>query len=115
MLALQVDYEEAAMTFSGGRALTVDEVVNAIIDDVLPKKPAEILLPLGRGWLAKFASVAPQLAGRNRSVLTPQRAFGVAPALEGFERIEAAQALRVTSFRRRVSDRCCRPRRRTRP
>ena len=63
MLDLQVDYEQAALTFSGSRALSVDEVRLAV-DKALAGKPMEIVLPLGRGLLAKMTTVAPGMATR---------------------------------------------------
>jgi len=62
MLDLQVDYEEAAMTFSGDDALTVDDVVDLILERVLPQRPMEVMLPLSRGTLAKFANAFPDVA-----------------------------------------------------
>jgi NAD(P)-dependent dehydrogenase (short-subunit alcohol dehydrogenase family) len=62
MLDLQMNREEAAITFSGSRALTVDEVARAVIDRVLKKKPLELALPATRGALARVASAAPELA-----------------------------------------------------
>jgi 3-oxoacyl-[acyl-carrier protein] reductase len=59
MLDLQVDYEEAAVTFSGDRALTVEDIERVIVDVVLPKHPLEITIPLGRGLLARAANSAP--------------------------------------------------------
>lgn len=62
MLDLQVDYEEAALTFSGDRTLTVDDVCDAVLGPVLNKRPVEFLLPMHRGALAKIANVAPAVA-----------------------------------------------------
>lgn len=60
MLDLQIDYPQAALTFSGSRPLTVDEVAQAIIDRVLARRPLELAIPRSRGWLAKLTSLAPQ-------------------------------------------------------
>lgn len=62
MLDLQVDYEEAAMTFSGAAPLTVEDIESAIVDEVLPGRPMEIALPLGRSLLARLANTAPVAA-----------------------------------------------------
>lgn len=62
MLDIQKDREEAALTFSGSRALTVEEVGQAIVEHVLPKRPTEITLPLGRGLLARIGGIAPGAA-----------------------------------------------------
>lgn len=62
MLDLQVGYEEAAMTFSGDRALTVEDIERLVIDRVLPKRPMEVAFPLSRGLLARVANSAPALS-----------------------------------------------------
>ena len=62
MLDLQVAYEEAALTFSGSRPLTVDEIVQVIVDEVLAKRPLEVTVPLGRGLLARAANAAPGMS-----------------------------------------------------
>lgn len=59
MLDLQVDYEEAALTFSGSRPLTVEEIVAVILDEVLPRQPLEITVPLARGAAARLANTLP--------------------------------------------------------
>jgi 3-oxoacyl-[acyl-carrier protein] reductase len=64
MLDLQVDKAQAALTFSGSRTLTVQEVAGAILDHVLVKAPLELMLPVQRGWLAKLASAFPGLNAR---------------------------------------------------
>ncbi len=62
MLDLQLDRDESALTFSGSRPLTVEEVAHAIVDVVLKKKPLEITLPPARGALARLANSAPDLS-----------------------------------------------------
>jgi 3-oxoacyl-[acyl-carrier protein] reductase len=62
MLDLQVDYAEAALTFSGDRPLTVEEVERLIIHKVLRQKPLEIAFPLARGALARAANTAPGIS-----------------------------------------------------
>jgi|APLak6261675434_1056106.scaffolds.fasta_scaffold03237_2 3-oxoacyl-[acyl-carrier protein] reductase len=59
MLDLQVDYEQAAMTFSGPRALTVDDIERALLDEVLPNAPLELTLPFSRGAVARLATFLP--------------------------------------------------------
>lgn len=59
MLDIQKDKEQAALTFSGPRALTVVEVVAAILGPVLHKRPLELALPGWRGATAKFANAFP--------------------------------------------------------
>lgn len=67
MLDKQVGYDEAAMTFSGSRALTVDEVAAAIVGQVLRNKPLELTIPASRGRLARLVNVVPDAA----AVLAP--------------------------------------------
>jgi 3-oxoacyl-[acyl-carrier protein] reductase len=67
MLALQRDFDEAALTFSGIRPLSVEDIEAALFDRVLPDKPLEVLLPAYRGALAKLASLSPESA----RLLTP--------------------------------------------
>lgn len=64
MLDLQVDYEEAALTFSGNRFLTADDVARTVIQKILNAKrpPRELLLPAYRGWLAKLGAAWPAAA-----------------------------------------------------
>ncbi|MGH8158014.1 MAG: SDR family NAD(P)-dependent oxidoreductase [Rhodanobacter sp.] len=62
MLDLQVNYEQAALTFSGSRSLTTQEVVAAILDGALVKAPLEITLPASRGLVSKLASFFPGLS-----------------------------------------------------
>ena len=59
MLDLQVGHDEAALTFSGKRALSTNEVVSAILKNALRRKPLEIALPGGRAWLARLAGLFP--------------------------------------------------------
>ncbi len=63
MLDLQKGREEAALTFSGDKPLTVEDISRALFDHVLPKRPLEITLPLSRGLLARVGGAAPGLAG----------------------------------------------------
>jgi 3-oxoacyl-[acyl-carrier protein] reductase len=67
MMDIQVDREEAAYTFSGKRALTVEEVVTAILDRAMVKKPLELVLDVprsGQGLAAKIGNALPELALR---------------------------------------------------
>ncbi len=68
MLDLQVDYEEAALTFSGDRVLTVDDVAQAIVR-ALDERPMEVLIPMGRASLAKVVNAFPQIADRVKPLL----------------------------------------------
>lgn len=62
MLDLQVDYPEAAFTFSGAKPLTTDEVVDAIVERALKKRPVELVLPAHRGRLARLVGAVPEVA-----------------------------------------------------
>lgn len=62
MFEKQLDREEAALTFSGSRPLTVEDVARVILDHVLPNRPLEVTIPQGRGLLARAANTAPHLA-----------------------------------------------------
>lgn len=61
MLDLQVDHEEAALTFSGRRPLELSEVEQLMVEDVLKQRPLEVTLPRTRGWLARFAGLVPDV------------------------------------------------------
>lgn len=60
MLDVQKGREQAALTFSGPRALSAEEVVDAIVGPVMHKRPMEIALPAWRGVTAQAASLFPQ-------------------------------------------------------
>ena len=62
MLDLQKGRPEAALTFSGQRPLTVAEVVDVIVGQVLRTRPLEVAIPTGRGLLARAGGLAPGLA-----------------------------------------------------
>lgn len=60
----QLDYQkEAALTFSGNRVLTVEDIERALFEEILPQRPVEILIPGSRGWLAKIGNLFPALSG----------------------------------------------------
>lgn len=62
MLTLQEGYEEAALTFSGSKTLTVDDIADAVFNKVLKKKALEVTLPDLRGWVAKVGSAFPSVS-----------------------------------------------------
>lgn len=70
MLDAQLDHEEAALAFSGPRALTADEVARCVIDRVLVRREREVWLPGYRGWLARLSDVIPGVADRIYGVLS---------------------------------------------
>lgn len=59
MLEKQLDFDEAAMTFSGGKTLKVEDLERAVFAQVIPKRPLELCLPLDRGAMAKAANLFP--------------------------------------------------------
>ncbi|MES0872693.1 SDR family oxidoreductase [Sinimarinibacterium thermocellulolyticum] len=60
MLDLQVDREEAALTFSGSPSpLTVEDIGRVVFERALPRAPLEITLPGHRGAMAKLGSLLP--------------------------------------------------------
>jgi 3-oxoacyl-[acyl-carrier protein] reductase len=61
MLTLQLDYPEAAMSFTGPKVLTVQDVERAVLYNALERKQVEIMLPNRRGWLAKVGNLFPVL------------------------------------------------------
>lgn len=63
MLDLQLDYEEAALTFTAPRFLTVDDVARVVLGRVLDKRPLLVAIPRRRAWLARFADLFPSTAG----------------------------------------------------
>jgi 3-oxoacyl-[acyl-carrier protein] reductase len=64
MVDLQVDYPEAAISFSNAKMLSAFDVARAIVDDVLVRRPLELLLPRGRGLLARLVGAWPELGLR---------------------------------------------------
>ncbi|CAN7144249.1 SDR family oxidoreductase [Pseudomonas sp. LjRoot71] len=61
MLELQRGDEKAALTFSGARALTPEEVASAVLGPVMRKRPLEQFIPWHEGLLGKLCSIAPGL------------------------------------------------------
>jgi len=80
MLELQLDYPEAALTFSGSRPLEVTEIERLIIGHVLPRRPMEAILPRSRGWLAKLTSLMPGVSRRVLPILLKKGQAGQAAA-----------------------------------
>ncbi len=60
MLDLQLNYEEASISFSGPGAMEAGRVGEAILKS-MHKRPAELIIPAHRGWLAKLSSMFPVL------------------------------------------------------
>ncbi len=62
MLDLQLDYHEAALTFSAAKPLEVERLCELLVGRVLQRKPVEAIFPWHRGWIAKAANLSPKLA-----------------------------------------------------
>jgi 3-oxoacyl-[acyl-carrier protein] reductase len=63
MLDIQLGKEETALTFSGPRALTTREVVDAIIESE-KTRALEVMLPMSRGVTAKAANLLPGVTAK---------------------------------------------------
>ena len=61
MLTQQLDYQAAALTFSGNKTLTVNDIERAVFENALRKKQVEILVPLSRGLTAKLGNLFPSV------------------------------------------------------
>jgi len=59
MVDYQVDHAGAALTFSGSRMLTADEVARAIIGLLSGKPRRELIVPWSRGMVAKSSNLLP--------------------------------------------------------
>ncbi|WP_020410132.1 SDR family oxidoreductase [Hahella ganghwensis] len=84
MYDLQLDYpEEAALTFSGGEPLSVEQIALTVYQRILTHAPMEVTMPACRGWLAKLANLIPQVTklisrplrnkGRERILMSRER------------------------------------------
>jgi len=69
MLIQQEAYEEAALTFSGRRTLTVHDIERVLFERILPRKPREVMIPFGRGLQARLVGLFPRLADALINVL----------------------------------------------
>ena len=69
MLDLQVEYEEAALTFTAPRFLEAADVSNLILGKVMRKKPLLVAIPKSRALLARLADLFPGLAHGLSSIL----------------------------------------------
>lgn len=71
MLDLQVDYPEAALTFSGAaKPLTVEDIERVLFDHVLPDQPLEVAIPWSRGLMSKVGLIAPGLMQKVAPLLS---------------------------------------------
>ncbi|OJJ18277.1 hypothetical protein BKI52_26005 [marine bacterium AO1-C] len=74
MLTNLVGYKEAALTFSGGRVLTVEDIGQVILKKALAKKKIEVLYPATRGLYAKLGSFFTGLGGKLTNTLSKKGA-----------------------------------------
>ena len=63
MLDLQLDYPEAAITFTAPRFLTPEDVSRLILGRVLRRRPVLVSIPRSRAFLARIADLFPTVAG----------------------------------------------------
>lgn len=61
MLDQQRDDANAALTFSGARAFSPEEVAAAVFGPVLKKRPLDYYLPASQGWQGKLTNLFPRL------------------------------------------------------
>lgn len=64
MMTQQINQPEAALSFTGSRMLTVEDVERAVVRDALERNRVEIIIPASRGWLSKFGNAFPALLFR---------------------------------------------------
>jgi 3-oxoacyl-[acyl-carrier protein] reductase len=62
LLDPQKGIEAAALVFSTPRLFSVEEIARVILEEAIPRKPMEIVIPAHRGWLAHLTNMFPQLA-----------------------------------------------------
>jgi 3-oxoacyl-[acyl-carrier protein] reductase len=70
MLTLQLDYKASALTFSGKKYLTVEDIEQAVFKRALEKKEVEILVPKGRGLTAKLGNFFPAIGFKLTKILS---------------------------------------------
>ena len=69
MLDQQVNADEAALTFSGGRARVVGDLEKVLFDRVLTRRPLEVVMPAGRGFQARLGGAFPAAAAALLNLL----------------------------------------------
>ena len=69
MLDQQKSKPQAALTFSGLRTLSTDDVVDSILE-VLNTQAIEVMLPFERGAIAKVANAFPVAAGKLNGIMS---------------------------------------------
>ena len=61
MLDQQRGDENAALTFSGSRAFSPEEIAQAVLGPILKKRPLDFYLPASQGWQGKITNLFPRL------------------------------------------------------
>ncbi len=64
MVDYQLDHAGAALTFSGPKILSTDDVAKAVLG-LLAKPRTELVIPWSRGFLARLSSVMPRFLHRR--------------------------------------------------
>ncbi|MCG8460336.1 MAG: SDR family oxidoreductase [Holophagales bacterium] len=72
MLDLQVDYPEAAITFTAPRFLTPGDISRLVLGKVLRARPVLVSIPRSRAFLARLADLFPSVASRLSRLLEGQ-------------------------------------------
>lgn len=70
MLTSQLSYSAAALTFSGDKILTVENIAYVVFEKALKQKKVEILIPAYRGFLAKLGNFFPNFGFLLADILT---------------------------------------------
>jgi 3-oxoacyl-[acyl-carrier protein] reductase len=81
MLTEQLDYKAAALTFSGKKYLQVEDIEHAVFKRALAKQEVEILVPKGRGLIAKLGNFFPSIGFKLTEILSQK-------GLKNLERIK---------------------------
>lgn len=61
MLAQEAKQIDAALSFAGGRILSVRDIERAIFQKVLPRKPVEVIVPFSMNFLTRLVTALPGL------------------------------------------------------
>lgn len=72
MLDDQMDSKAAAMTFSSGNILTVEEISKVVLEEVLNNRNPEIWIPFHRGVQAYLGATFPKLANWMTKIMIKQ-------------------------------------------
>jgi len=73
MVDYQLDQADAALTFSGSRVLSADEVARAVVGLLDGKPRFELVIPWSRGFLARISTLLPRWVHRRISARLTQK------------------------------------------